>query len=143
MNGVIGRKKSQRLVSVGGKLSLDQTNNFFHTMAISLLTTSQLVNLFQTVISIQWVKFKLCTFSVSSVLTQLQTPDIWGHWTRWQFSIFSEVYYWRVDWITDIFNMSIWSGSIPRAWKQSNVSPFTRGEVVVIQGILYKFLLFR
>ena len=45
--------------------------------------------------------------------------------------------------LTFIFNMSIRSGSIPKAWKQSNVSPIHKGEVVMIQGILDQFLLFR
>ena len=35
VNEIIGRKKSPKLVSVRGQLSLDQINNFFPTVAIS------------------------------------------------------------------------------------------------------------
>ena len=119
VNEVIGRKKSQKLVSVGGQLSLDQINNFFCTVAIS--SNHQPVPDCDQ----HTAKFKFCNFSVSSVLAQLQTlnikkatgPDgISAYFLRLVAEELAEP-------LTFIFNMSIRSGSIPRAWKQSNVSP--------------------
>ena len=127
VNEIIGRKKSQKLVSVGGQLSLDQINNFFRTVAIS--SNHQPAGDFVPDCDQHAVKFKFCTFSVSSVLTQLQTlnikkatgPDgISGCFLR---SVAEEL----AEPLTFIFNMSIQSGSIPRAWKQSNVSPIHKG----------------
>ena len=74
VNEIIGRKKSHKLVSVGGQLSLDQINNFFRTVAIS--SNHQPAGDFVPDCDQHAVKFKFCTFSVSSVLTQLQTLNI-------------------------------------------------------------------
>ena len=142
VNEVMGRRKSHKLVSVGGQLSLDQINNFFCTVAIS--SSHQPADNFVSGCDQHTVKFKFCIFSVSSVLTQLQTlnirkatgPDgISAYFLR---SVAEEL----AEPLTFIFNMSIRSGSIPRAWKQSNVSPIHMGEVVRIQGILDRSLLF-
>ena len=127
VNEIIGRKKLQKLVSVGGQLSLDQINNFFRTVAIS--SNHQPAGDFVPDCNQHAVKFKFCTFSVSSVLTQLQTlnikkatgpDDILACFLR---SVAEEL----AEPLTFIFNMSIRSGSIPRAWKQSNVSPIHKG----------------
>ena len=77
VNEIIGRKKLQKLVSVGGQLyiSLDQINNFFRTVAIS--SNHQPAGDFVPDCDQHAViKCNFCTFSVSSVLTQLQTLNI-------------------------------------------------------------------
>ena len=53
---------------------MDQINNFFHTIAIS--SDHQSAGEFVPECDQHPVKFKFCTFSISSVLTQLQTLDI-------------------------------------------------------------------
>ena len=89
------------------------------------------------------VKFKFCIFSVSSVLAQLQTlnikkatgPDgISAYFLR---SVAEEL----AEPLTFIFNMSIQAPY--HELGNSLMSPlFIRGEVVMIQGILDRSLLF-
>ena len=115
------------MVSVGGQLSLNQINNFFRTVAIS--SDHQPAGELAPDCSQHSVKFKFHIFSVSSVLTQLQTLDIKkatgpdGISACFLRSVAEEL---AVP-LTFIFNMSIRSGSIPKAWKQSNVSPIHKG----------------
>ena len=72
VNEIKGRP--HKLVSIGGKLSLDQINNFFHTMAIS--SDHQPASEFIPDCDQHVAQFKFSTFVVSSVLSQLQTLDV-------------------------------------------------------------------
>ena len=127
VNAIIGRQSTSKVASVGGDLSLDKINGFFRSVAITL--KHQQANSFVLPPKAVPMQFQFCEITVSDVLAQLWKLDVRkatgpdGISTRFLKSVAEEL----ANPLTYIFNLSLQSGTIPSAWKRSNITPVHKG----------------
>ena len=122
VNAVIGRQSASKVSSVGGNLSLEAINVFFFSFCghyTSFVSPPATVP--------TW--FQFCMIAVLDVLAQLRKLDVRkatrpdGISARFLRSAAEKL----ANPLTYIFNLSLQSGTIPSAWKRSNVTPVHKG----------------